>query len=618
MRSHCAVAIALSLLGTRALAGGVITPFTSEASTRGLSYSMMPYPPMSGYYGFGCGFVDFDQDRDVDVIVVGAANGRVGFFENIGGTFVDRSLTSGIFPMTGLSSFAVSDYDHDGDLDLFLSRALDQSLFFRNDGGFHFTDVTFAAGIDSLRLSKGACFGDFDGDGFEDLFIANYYWDPTPETPENQLFRNQGDGTFVDVAPALGMNDPGAGLQPVWTDYDRDGDLDLYLNNDRGTYPGFSGNLLYRNDGGTFTEVGGSTNAGVKLFAMGLACGDLDGNGYVDFYCTNTTDLVPPLSGAFPLLLGSKSGNFVQAQAAYGIAHPTTTWGWGSTFFDWNNDGRLDLYVHDQFATNSLFQNDGTLPLVDVAAAAGITGSNLASYCTAYGDIDNDGDVDVLMNNLGESVTLFVNREGEKRNVVRLRVVSVSSKVEAIGANASVTVGRTTMYRESYAGGNSYLGVNELTLHFGLGAATVANSAVVHWPANGPMRTLSSIPAGHLWDVYPPSKLGDADQDGDIDAVDRTALCAAIGPVTHSGLLGTEMLDFDGDFIVGPSDVAAFSAAYGKAGLRWSDLTGDGHVDAADLAVLLGAWGSADCQKDLNGDGAITAADLSILLGDWG
>jgi enediyne biosynthesis protein E4 len=613
-RFHSGLAFASIVLTAGLARAGDIVPFTSEAGSRGLNFTMMPYPPISGYYGFGCGFADFDSDGDRDVIVVGAANGRVGLFENVGGTFIDRSLTSGIFPMTALSSFATADYDNDGDEDLLLTRVIEPSGLYRNDGNFTFTEVTFAAGIDTARLAKGACWGDYDGDGWIDLFICNYfYFFGPPGASENQLYRNNGDGTFEDVAPALSLNSDGASLEAVWTDYDRDGDLDLYVSNDRGPYAGFPANELYRNDGGTFTDVSQSSGADARLFSMGLACGDLDSNGRVDFFCTNTTDPAPPLFGAFPLLLGSPKGTFTQAQDLWGVAHPTTNWGWGSTFFDWNNDGRLDLYVHDQFSPNSLFQNNGRPPLVDVAAAAGIEGSNLASYCSAFGDVDGDGDIDVLMNNMGEAVTLFINKEGEKRNAVSFRVISTASRAAAVGANASLTVGKTTLYRESYAGGNSYLGQNELNLHFGLDAATTATSAVVRWPANGPTRTFSSIPANHTWTIYPPAKLGDGDQDGDIDAADRVALCDALGNVEP----GTELFDFDGNFVVGSSDVMALKTLFLAAGLKWSDLNGDNHVDAADLAIILGAWGSTDCVKDLDGSGEVSATDLSILLGDW-
>ncbi len=608
------IGIAGALIATSAVFAD-ITPFTSEAGSRGLSYSMMAYPQLSGHFGFGCGFPDFDSDGDPDVIIIGAANGQVGIFENVGGVFVNRSATSGILPMTSLSSFATADYDNDGDEDLLLTRVFESSMLLRNDGDFHFTEVTFVAGIDTIRFAKGACWGDYDGDGWADLFVANYvsFFGP-PNASDNQLYRNNGDGTFTDVAPLLGLNSAGASFEAVWTDYDRDGDLDLYVSNDRGPNPGSRDNELYRNNGdGTFTDVSEASNAGVSLFSMGLACGDLDGNGRVDFYCTNTNDPTPPLLGAFPLLLQGNKGNFAEAQNVWGVAYPAIGWGWGATFFDWNNDGRLDLYVHDQFAPNSLFQNNGSPPLVNVAAEAGVGGSNLASYCSAYGDIDGDGDIDILMNNLGEPVTLFINNEGEQRHSISLRVIGERSRAAAIGANAEVTANGVTMYRESYAGGNSYLGQNELTLHFGLDRASVARSAVVRWPSGGPSRSFVSVPAGQ-WSIYPPAKLGDAEQDGDIDAADRAALCEAVGDVSR----GREQFDFDGDFVIGAADVAAFRSRYAAAGLRWSDLNGDGHVDASDLAILLGAWGASECLTDLDASGQVNAADLSILLGDWG
>lgn len=604
------------LLASEAIARGDIVPFSNEAAPRGIAYSMMAYPPISGFYGFGCALADLDADGDEDAVLLGAASGQVGIYENVGGSFVDRSGTSGIFPMTSLSSMAIADYDRDGDEDMFLSRVLEPSLLFRNDGGFHFTDVTLSAGIDTQRMTKGACWGDCDGDGDVDLFLCNYvlFFAP-PEASRNQLYRNNGDGTFTDVAPELGLDDDGASLQAVWTDFDRDGDADLYLSNDRGPGPTGKPNRLYRNEGdGTFTEIGDPSGAGVRLCSMGLACGDVDGNGLVDLYCTNKNDTTPPpLFGAFPLLLQASPGTFGQGQEAWGVAHPTATWGWGSTFFDWNNDGLLDLYVHDQFAPNSLFENRGSPPLVDVAAEAGIAGSSNASYCSAFGDVDDDGDIDVLMNSMGENVSLYINNEGGRRGgAIRFRVTDLSSRSAAVGASVELVVGGVARYRESYAGGNGYLGQSAMSLHVGLGEATVATSGIVRWPANGPVRTFSSIPAG-CWTIHPPARLGDVDADGDVDLDDRTAFCAARGPVVS----GTEILDFDGDFTIGAGDVAEFRDRYVTPKRLWSDLDLDGTVNAADLAVLLGAWGSPDCAADLDGDGTVAAADLSLLLGDW-
>jgi hypothetical protein len=600
----------------RVAAADDISPFTSEAATRGLAYSVMTYPPQSGFYGFGCGFVDFDSDGDLDVITLGDPTGRVGLFENLGGgVFENRTFTSGIAPLTALSSFACADYDLDGDVDIFLTRFQQPSRLIRNEGGFQFTVLTTGTGLGVNRRTKGACWGDYDNDGDPDLFVCNYYYfGGGSNASRNQLFRNNGDGTFTETGLALGLGSEGASLQAVWTDADRDGDLDLYVSNDRGTYKGFPPNEFYLNNGdGTFTETGASNGADARLFSMGLACGDLDGNGRVDFYCTNTIDEVPPLLGEFPLLMQGSDGMFVQAQSLWGAATPTTDWGWGASFFDWNNDGNLDLYVHDQFSPNKLLQNDGQPPLVDVTAASGAGGSSLASYCSAFGDIDGDGDLDLVMNNLGEPLTLLVNREGAKRAFISLRVVGVHSLAEAIGASAELSVAGRTLYRENHAGGNSYLGQNEMRLHFGLGAAAAGEQVTVRWPSLGPMRTLAPVPAGN-WSVYPPSRLGDADHDGIAAHGDRLAMAAALGAVEQ----GTEVFDFDGDFAISGTDFLAFRKRFVSEGGRWADLSGDGTVDAADLAILLGAWGGGAGLADLDADGVIGGGDLSLLLSDWG
>ena len=219
-----------------------------------------------------------------------------------------------------------------------------------------------------------------------------------------------------------------------------------------------------------------------------------------------------------------------------------------------------------------------------------------------------------MMNDQSVPVTLYINHEGEKRSWLRFRIIGDSPNTRAIGAFAQVTASGVTQVQEIYGGGNSYLGLNEQMLHFGLGSAKLASAASIRWPGTNVIRTFSSIPVNHRWTIYPTAKLGDADQDGDVDAVDRASLCAAKGAVQP----GTEMLDFDGNFIIGQGDILAFKAKYIASGLRWADFSGDGHVDAADLAILLGAWGSSDCLKDLNGDGTVSAPDLSILLGDWG
>lgn len=290
-----------------------ITPCTEEAQLRGLVYAMQDYPQQYGAYGVGCGFADLDGDSDPDIVLVGAADGRVGLFENDGaGHFTDRSADSGIPPLGQGSAFAAADYDGDGDLDLYFTQIGLANVLMRNDGNFRFTDVTREAGVGDLGAGKGACFGDFDGDSRLDLYLCNYNGATNgTERIDNKLFRNLGNGSFEDVSVKQSVNDYGRGFEAVWFDYDLDGDLDLYLSNDRGHLPPlFRGNQLWRNDGGQLVNVSEESGAGLALFSMGLACGDFDNNGWPDLYCTNI-----PGGGDMndPLLLNQGNGYFNEA-----------------------------------------------------------------------------------------------------------------------------------------------------------------------------------------------------------------------------------------------------------------------------------------------------------------
>jgi len=591
-------------------------PFTSEAGPRGIVYQMQNFPPANGFYGFGCGFGDLDGDGDPDLVLLGKLNGLVGLFENLGdGHFVERSYSAGIPFLAGPSSFALLDFDGDGRLDLFLARVNHPARLYRNLGDWTFADVSEAAGIAVTRATKGVSAGDVDGDGWLDLYLCNYTQPGDPHYGRNILFRNRGDGTFEDIAAAWGVDDPFPSLQSVFTDFDRDGDLDLYLANDRGNAQGGSRNRLFRNDGGRFTEIGIESGAGIALDAMSAACGDLDGNGFPDLYCTNTTDAVPPLLGAFPLLLNQGDGTFVQAQHEWGVAHPSSTWGWGATFLDWDQDGRLDLYVNNQFSANSLFDFDGKLPMADLAGAVGVAGTTGASYSAAWADIDLDGDPDLLVNNLNATVRLYVNREGNRRSWVILQVVGERGNPSGIGASAELVAGGRSQFREIHMGGNSYLSVNEQVLHFGLDDATEAD-ATVRWPSGGPVRQFRGMPANRRWTIHPPATLGDLDGDGLRSFADRVAMCSLLGRTIEPG---QERVDLDGDFRVTGADLVALSEA-GYAG-RWEDLDGDGTVGGSDLGIVLGQWGQAGpdaCLADLDGNGTVDAADLGRILAAWG
>jgi len=598
--------------------------FTDEATVRGVNYQVATPPIGFGFYGFGCGFADFDGDGWNDLFVYGRGDRRLGLWRNRGGEglpgfFDDRTLTSGIAAVAQPSGAYPIDFDGNGTLDLLIVNTVyEQSRLYRQTGHFTFEDVTASSGIVTTGvLTKGCAIADFNGNGFPDIYMCNYV--APGSIWENMLWRNNGDGTFDNVAAELGVDSHGATLEAMWVDYDRDGDLDLYLSNDRGPYPGFPGNQLFRNNGdGTFTEVTDiSGAAALELFSMGVAVGDFTRNGYADFYCTNTTTLTPPLLGAFPLMLNPGDGVFVEAQESYGVAFPSggASWGWGAMFFDFDNDGWLDLHVNLQFDPNRLYRGGPRLPLQDVAPLVGIDGQTTqSSYTGAYADINGNGALDLVVNDHANPVRLYVNHEGTKRNAVRFRVVGVGTDTQAIGASATLTVGSgksaVSQWQQTRVGGNSYLGVNEQVLHFGIGDATKADAVELRWPNHAAVRHYSNVPPG-TWTAWAPQRLGDLDGDGVVGAADRIAFCATPdGPV----LPGMEIFDFDGDFVIGSADRAAFLALF-QGDL--ADLNGDGVVDGADLGILLTAWGTSDCVADLSGDGVVDGADLGILLTTW-
>jgi hypothetical protein len=596
-------------------------PFTEEAVSRGVNYTMHPAVPYTGIWGEGCGAADLDGDGDQDIILLGRSNGQVGIFENLGnGNFANRSTTSGIANIPATSSFATADYDGDGRLDVFITRIDGQtSRLYRSLGSFTWTNATTAAGIDTTsRLSKGCAWGDFDNDGWVDLHVANHaVAGSDPVLRQNQLFRNKGDGTFEEVGVQLGVNSAAWDFLGIWTDIDRDGWLDLYTSADRGAsnIP----NQLWRNLGGTFVDISQKSGAGVGLNSMGVACGDWNRDGLPDFYCTNTSPSTPLSGIGFPLLLSQGPGYWTQGQFEWGVAYPSTlapagtnSQGWGCMFFDWNNDGWQDLYVVLLNDPNRLFVGGPNPPAIDVAPTVAITGSSgQITYGCSFLDADGDGDLDVLLNPFGTTVRLYINHEGQTRSWVRFRFKGRWPNTAAIGASVEAHADGLLWYQEILAGGNNYLGQPEQVIHFGLGALASLDTATAKWPSGGPSRALSNIPAGTQWTLYPPEMLADADQDGDVDSADRAALCAWMNTAV---IAGREMMDMNGDWQIDGADAVLFAQLHGAVA---ADLNGDGEVNGADLGVLLGYWGKPSCTADINGDGQVDGGDLGLLLGNW-
>ncbi len=625
LRASLAVVLSVGVGGIQSAALGddPLLPFTEEAVARGIDAMMAPFPAGFGFFGFGCGFADLDGDGWTDAFAYGRSDKRLALWRNRGadgfpGHFQDRTFTSGIAPIVQPSGAYPIDFDGDGLVDLFLvNTGFQQSQLHRNVGNFEFVNATASSGIVTAgHLTKGCAIADFDGDGWPDIYMGNYV---TPlGNDANMLWRNLGDGTFENVATAAGVASIGATLEAVWVDYDRDGLLDLYLSNDRGTTVEIPGNQLYRNNGdGTFTEVTATSGAAALAFcSMGVAVGDLTRNGYPDFYCTNSTSPTGETQGEFPLMLNLGNGSYLEGQTIYGVDAPSNggSWGWGTMMLDVDNDGWLDVHVTLSLDPNRLYRGGPKPPMIDSAAALAIAGqTETFNYSSAFADVDGDGAIDLLFNDMGQPVRLHMNHEGALRTAVRFRVVGVGTDTQAIGASATLTLGRgksaQSLWTQTHVGGNSYLGVNEQVLHFGIGSATHADAVDLRWPSGTAMRPYTSVPAG-TWTAWPPERLGDLDGDGVVGPADRLAFCAAQGPV----IPGTEIFDFDGDFVI---DLADRAELIGRFTGTIADLDGNGVVDGADLGMLLTAWGTSSCVHDLNGDGTVNAVDLGVMLLAW-
>jgi hypothetical protein len=487
--------------------------------------------------GTGLGLLDYDGDGWLDVYAAqggpfpprpaGPPAPGDRLFRNRGdGTFEDATEAAGL-PGTSRGyghGVAVGDVDDDGDPDLFVTRWGSYALY-RNEGG-KFVDATAEAGLGGDRdWPTSAAFADLDADGDLDLYVCHYLvWDgdhPTicrdpkfganrlcnpglfPARPD-RLYRNDG-GRFADVTAEAGIVDEhGRGMGVVAVDVDDDGRLDLYVANDQ------TANFLWRNLGGMRFEEGGdaagvaASGAGGYQAGMGVACGDLDGNGLPDLAVTNFYDE----GTTFYQNLGQ--GIFSDRSAAFGLTAATRIrLGFGLTFLDANNDGRLDLAQAnghvDDFRPESAYAMPPQLflgapggRLVDLGAQAGAPwGRERLGRALVAGDLDNDGRTDLLMACLDEPL-VYLRNATEAGHWLTLRLEGTASGRDAVGARVAVTAGGRTRVAWRLGGG-SYQSAGDPRLHFGLGDAAKVDSVEVRWPS-GRVDRLEGLAAdaGHL------------------------------------------------------------------------------------------------------------------------
>lgn len=521
--------------------------FTEEAVERGIDF----------YIGFnfqsiGTGLVlaDLDNDGDLDIALSGGHDGAFGIYENDGtGNYTDRTAGSGFLPMIKASGMSAADYDNDGDLDIHVPGMFVPSRLYRNDGNFTFTEVGAQAGVNNVDApSMAACWGDYDNDGYLDLYATVRTFTDGIEI-ENKLYHNNGDGTFTDVAVQLGVEAPGdPSLLVTFFDYDRDGDDDIYVGTDKGSKTGLMlHNKLYRNNGdGTFTNATSEANAEAYVFCMGIAIGDINFDGYFDMYLTN----IP--RGNILFMYDGVSAYEDHTDAA-GVVSSIT--GWGTVFADFDNDTELDLYVCNMQGPNRLYRGSQTWPLVDEAPSAGVDVANDV-FCVAVGDIDGDNDLDMLVGNRDGSAHIFINNSSDLRenNWIRFNVEGNNANQYAVGTCLDITANGKSQVRQVRSGVN-YKAQDEFTLHFGLGGEQVVDSMTLIFNG-GETRTLTNAPANQTWTLYPQHRLGDPNGNGRIDWFELTAAIAALTPPGQTIEPGQEIFDMDGDFDIDNEDLA--------------------------------------------------------------
>lgn len=479
----------------------------------------------------GLGLIDFDNDGHLDLFFLNGAplpgtppparRPTNELYRNNGnGTFTDVTATSGVGIEGYALGCAVADYDNDGFEDIFITNYGAHRLL-RNNGHGAFTDATVRAGLLNASLGPdyvgaGCAFFDYDRDGHLDLYVGHYLRsDPAASKPcalasvpvycnprsfpavASRLYHNNGDGTFRDVSESSGIGrHKGYAMGVVCSDFDGDGWTDLFVGND------VMENFLFRNRrDGTFEEIGAMSGVGYDRYGdpqgtMGANVGDYDGDGRFDILVTDYQDQVNTLYRNLGILNGQLQFQDVTVETGAGTgSRPLVTWGCGLVDFD--NDGVPELFAAAGHLQDTVEQYDNTSTykqrnlllqwrsgrFVDVSVESGGAMNVVeSSRGVVFGDLNNDGKMDVVVLNARTRPTVMINETLTKNHWALLKLIGTRSNRSAVGAVARLTAGGRTLVDEVRAG-RSYQSAEDLRLHFGLGSSTIIDRVEVRWPS---------------------------------------------------------------------------------------------------------------------------------------
>jgi len=533
---------ATCVLGIRSFSGAPGPPslsirFTDVAHKAGIDVHMVNGGAVTKKYAFestgsGVALIDYDRDGYPDIFLVNGSRLEVFapsaaptnhlFHNNRDGTFTDVTARAGVASSGWGQGACAGDFDNDGFDDLFVTYYGRQNILYHNNGDGTFTDETAKAGLGgpSRNWSTGCAFVDYDRDGRLDLFVASYV-DFNPATiglpgsgpnclsrgvavfcgprglaaARSSLYHNQGNGKFVDVSAAAGITKASDcyGLGVLIGDFENRGWPDIYVACD--TTP----SLFFRNNGdGTFDERGVPAGIaydedGREQAGMGVSAGDYDADGWLDIFKTNFEDDVPDL------YRNEGDGTFTFRTFDAKLGSNLKYLGWGGGFFDYDNDGWPDIFIanghvypelenhhhpESQYRQrNLLYHNSGNGRFDDVTSVVG-PGFDLrrSGRGVAFGDLDNDGRLDILINNQNDPPTLLDNESESPGHWISIRTVGTKSNRDGIGARVTLVAGGRRQIQEVRSGG-SYLSQNDLRVHFGLGSATKVDRIEVRWPS---------------------------------------------------------------------------------------------------------------------------------------